>query len=340
MTKASASMKRSPGVTKRPGSSVFQWGIKAPSDLRSLYATQWAHRCSLDTSDLREANERASKLQAEWFSRFAEQRRALNPTRVDNVSPELAATLAERVRASVLSRDDTVRDSQAGAFLMTSLARMVDEQTGPVRFLSDPPALPIGLLPDEERPALAGLTAAQADGLATGNATMEGLAIQALSRRNLASVVPLVQREALKLGLAFDPSAPGARDALAECLKAYRAAWQDVTRRDSGDIVETPRVLAKDAQQPRQAADKPVYLRDVLPKWKATKARKPQTEQAAEKALALYEQATGNPPDGNAHAGPRRRAEGMAIGARHDCQDCPGPLRLREGFPELRLARA
>jgi hypothetical protein len=34
----------------------------------------------------------------------------------------------------------------------------------------------------------------------------------------------------------------------------------------------------------------------VLPQWKASKARKAQTEQAAEKALAPYEEATGNPP--------------------------------------------
>lgn len=292
-------MKRFQGVTRRAGSSVWQWSIKVPADLQTQYPTQWAHRCSLGTTDLREANERASALQAKWTARFAEQRRALNPTRVEQVSPELAATLAARIRAAVVSRDDAVRESQAGAFLMSGLARMLAEQSAPVRFLSDPPALPADLLPDSTRSALAGITGAQADGLAQANASMDGLAAQALVRRNLAAVVPLVEREALRLGITFDAATPGAREALGECLKAYRLAWQDVSRRDAGDVVETPNLPQQPAAAPAVPAHtphRPVYLRDVLARWKASKRRKPETEAAAERALALYEEATGNPP--------------------------------------------
>lgn len=66
--------KRATGVHLRPGSSVWQWGIKAPLDLRTFYATQWAHRCSLETSDLSVANIKAAALQAEWTARFSARR--------------------------------------------------------------------------------------------------------------------------------------------------------------------------------------------------------------------------------------------------------------------------
>ena len=95
--KASETMTRAPGVSKRAGSNVWQWGIKVPADLTSQYPTQWAYRCSLGVNDLRQANVKAAQLQAEWTQRFAEQRRALNPQRVDRITPELAAVLATRV---------------------------------------------------------------------------------------------------------------------------------------------------------------------------------------------------------------------------------------------------
>lgn len=290
-------MKRFTGVSKRAGSAVWQWAVKVPSDLRQHYPTQWAHRCSLDTTDLREANARASVLYAQWQTHFAEARRSLNPSKLDTVSGELAEALAQRVRAAVLARDDTIRESQAGAFLMSSVGHALAQSSGPVRFLSDPPKLPVGLLPDPSRPAHAGLSPAQTRALAAANATVDGDVALALAGRNSAVVLPLVKREARKLGFAFDAETPGAREALARCLTSYRTAWREVTRRDAGDIVETPRIEAP-ASSPAaapQAAAQIVYMRDLLPKWKADKVRKLQTEQAAEKALSLYEEATGNP---------------------------------------------
>jgi len=41
-------------------------------------------------------------------------------------------------------------------------------------------------------------------------------------------------------------------------------------------------------QAPQMAQAKVNYLRDVLPQWKASKKRKPQTEQAAEKAVQRW----------------------------------------------------
>ena len=76
---------------------MWQWRIKAPSELQSLYPPQWACRCSLGTSDLKEANGKAAKLQAQWMTRFDEQRKALNPLRVEHITTEMGRLLAERV---------------------------------------------------------------------------------------------------------------------------------------------------------------------------------------------------------------------------------------------------
>jgi integrase len=124
------------------------------------------------------------------------------------------------------------------------------------------------------------------------NEGMTAYASAQMAMQRVVAVLPLVKAEARALGIAFDEKAPGAIDALRECLKAYRKAWQEVAKRDAGDVVDTPALpTAVVIAQAKQT-----FLRDVLPQWKASKTRRPQTEQAAEKALALYEEATGNPP--------------------------------------------
>ncbi len=62
---------RHPGVYKRADSAVYQFGLRAPKDLLSHYPTGWAHRCSLGTSDLRLANDKAKTLHAEFVARFS-----------------------------------------------------------------------------------------------------------------------------------------------------------------------------------------------------------------------------------------------------------------------------
>ena len=62
--------------------------------------SEWAHRVSLDTADLREANEKAAAIWADWLTKFDEQRKSLNTQRADSISSELAKVLAQRVRTS------------------------------------------------------------------------------------------------------------------------------------------------------------------------------------------------------------------------------------------------
>lgn len=277
-------MKRATGVTKRPGSSVFQWGIKAPADLRRLYPTQWAHRQSLQTADLREANATASGLQAKWLARFADERRALNPVRMETVSAELGAAVAQGVRRMVLAADDNMRDFAEGPLGL--LAREGDAHGKAALAIAHAK----GFLPV----TLDARTPNQLAAVSRFNDRALERAVTAWTTRDLHVAAQWAQASARNLGVVVDWTAPEARPVLVQCLKELQQARAETKQRDAGAIVETPPV-----PQPARAvvgANAPRFLRDLLPQWKASKTRKAQTEQAAEKALALYEKATGNPP--------------------------------------------
>ena len=96
-----------------PGSGVRQWGIKAPADLRGLYKTQRAHRCSLRTADLRQANLCAAELRAEWMARFAVERAAISSIPVESVNPELPKQPADRIHVALLAGDEMLLDDPA-----------------------------------------------------------------------------------------------------------------------------------------------------------------------------------------------------------------------------------
>lgn len=79
-------------------------------------------------------------------------------------------------------------------------------------------------------------------------------------------------------------------DALRECLKAYRKAWQEVTKRDDGEVIETP--VAPTRADAGQA--KFTRLRDVFTRWKASKHRSPDSERACERALKMFKEQSGH----------------------------------------------
>ena len=284
--------KRAAGVYLRPGSSVWQWALRAPDDLRSVYPTQWAFRCSLKTSDLLQANDKAAVLNAEWRTRFSEQRKALNPQRVEHVTPEMGKLLAERVTAFVLGTDAALRRSPEKARLLLDVTRAIGAAHRGLRIGPYvPPAATAEATPLDP---LDGLPLPLLLELADVNEAISKQAAIALATQRVAAILPLVTAEARTLGLHFDHRVVGGMDALRECLSAYRKAKDAVTKRDDGEAIETPVAPAIVAM--KQA--KPTRLRDVLLQWKASKKRKPQTEKAAELALELYEKATGNPPIG------------------------------------------
>jgi integrase len=143
------------------------------------------------------------------------------------------------------------------------------------------PIDPLEGLPEDLARELAGL-----------NQAMDQHAALQFAIQRVASVLPLAQAEARKLGVEFDPKTPGAMEMLRECLKTYRRARQDVTRRDAGEAVETPQPPA----QARPGTGKAMRLRDVYERWQdSSTERSSDSIAACGRALTLYEQSTGDP---------------------------------------------
>lgn len=297
--KASDELKPHPGVHKRPGSVLWQWRIKPPTDLRHLYAAQWAHRCSLATADLREANDKAAQLRANWADRFARQRREANPQPIAVITPELGTTLVAGIRAMILGADDNMRDFPEAAIGL--LAREGDPEAwakvwGPLQPVT-----------------LDGRTAKELSALARHNQQALGTANAAWKSRDLREAATWADVEARRLGLRIDWNAPEARPILVDVLKAVRQAWLDVAARDSGDVIETPQrptpvpvaVQAKSkepakpsaATSPAEATAETLKLRDVYDLWAVHERDRPaKTLQVAQLALSDFETRTGNPP--------------------------------------------
>jgi integrase len=265
MTKVSEAMKRAPGVHQRPGSSIWHWGIKAPKDLQKRYPGQWAHRGSLNTSDLRTANERAAVLRAQWLTRFAQQReagtrQAAGPAPI-LLTPELIREAADLMHARMLESDETVRMAGLNPTNMETQALALE------------------------------LEAAQLKrAYATGSAE---------------PVENILPNWLMALGMEVSAADP-LRPALArELVKARLRAIQARQSRHSGELVETPPEPqlpalgaiqgTAEVAQVSAPAGVPKNLREVFTRWKAAKTRSPDSVNACDRSLALFEEKFGHP---------------------------------------------
>lgn len=80
---------------------------------------------SLDTSDLREANEKASKQWAEWTAKSRSSASSSTPSESTTSRRRWAQTVAQRVYASVLAGDDALRaSSETANVLVLGLQQM------------------------------------------------------------------------------------------------------------------------------------------------------------------------------------------------------------------------
>lgn len=254
--------------------------VVVPPNLRESFGFT-ARNHATGHSDKRLAIVRALAIRAEWAATFAQRLRELNPEPLPAVSPELAEELARRVGARVLHHDDGLRSDLP---LMSELAHVVDGIRDSSR-LSIPTTTPRPA-PESRSDDLKGLRENELAALQGLNASMDGEAAIALSRRNLNAVLPLVRAEALALGLTFNPKASGAREALEAALKVYRKARHEVTRRDAGEVVDTPAVPSTPA-----APLKAVTLRDVYNRWVVSgdAPRSKDSIASCNRALVLYE---------------------------------------------------
>lgn len=296
---------RFPGVHQRTDSAVYWFALKAPVDLAHHFAGPWAVRRSLKTKDLREANDKARALQAEWADRFTNLRKADNPERV-TLNPALASSIAAELRRWVLEADDNLRSFPEGSrALLAREARQAAaelDKTPQGQRLSAllPPAMFTGLTigsahavnhqPPEVDP-LAGLSGAEHAAVVRWNAEGAATASTDMARRNLRGVLPLADAVARSMGLAVEWTSPEGRDGLLECLKAYTAACGEAVRRDAGEVVDTPppAVAQQGLQQAPQGAvaaratpPRGHSFRDLYDAWEKAKPGRPV------KTLATY----------------------------------------------------
>lgn len=240
--------------------------ILVPKDLQAAFGRSRLD-LSLGTSDRREATLQATLKRAHWLATFETKRRELSPATVDAVTPELAQHLADRIRARVLRGDDDTRQDFG---LLADLAETTAASPSSLSIPVKAPQQAATARP--KRDPLEGITEAEAAALTALNAFMDQRAAQAHTRRNLAIVLPLVQREAKSLGIAFDLDTPGVLEALPVCLAAYRKAWQEVTARDAGEVVPTPEPQPLEVLPAATAKIKAKTLRDVYYRWKSSGA--------------------------------------------------------------------
>lgn len=279
-------------------STKWSWKVKVPADLAHLpqYLTkagkpkQDATAVSLKTSDRALAQTKAAVLAAEWSLRFAQERQQPAPVAAVRVpiTPEISEAIAHGVYRKALAQDDALRETPEGMAVLDAVLAAALSQSKAVKALLIPSKTKTKA---QESSPLMGLSEGAARMLASMNAQLDGVAAVALTRRHLASVQAQAEEAAAALGLAVDWSSSEGIDTLKRCLGSYRKAMQDRTRRDAGDVVETP------APKALPTPTKTHTLMEVFEKWKDGGAN-PSPDTIAKKRLAvkLFEEFTGNTP--------------------------------------------
>lgn len=274
-------MAKLPGLHLRAG--VYQLRVMVPSDLQEHYGKAKLTK-SLGTGSAREAALVGARERALLLEQFDLKRKELNPQALERVTSELAEQLAHRIRTSLLSMDDTLRDQPDAAEILLDAAHRVRQSSGLTinRTARQPqgPALP-----------LEGLTPTQALELAKLNEERSQRGATLMARRQLSALLPLAQAEARRLGFSFTEKTPGAAEALKVCLEAYKDALEGAVRRDEGEVVHTPAPAVQGA--PKAPPRASLTLRDVFDKWKASKKRSEDSEAACLRAVVLCEECLG-----------------------------------------------
>jgi integrase len=281
-------MAKLPGLFKREG--IYQLRIMIPKDLQEAYEGRTKVIESLGVSSSDEAKTKGVLKRGEWLTQFSQKRLELNPHQVDMVTPELAAVLSQRVAARLLQVDQAMRDDPG---LAKQLLAAV-QSAAPSKLAIRRPAVPEWLKSPTD--PLEGLPEELAEQLRRLNSSMSAHSAMQMATQRVAAVLPMAQAEGRKLGIAFDVKTPGALYALRECLKAYRRAWQDIGKRDAGEVVDSPDLASLAEVEAAPRPGQPRYLRDVFERWKGVKRRSADSVRACERALVLFEERTGNTP--------------------------------------------
>lgn len=275
------------GVSLR--GSVYHLRVGVPKDIQHLWERQAndklatdAYRASLKTSDRNEAASRAHAIIAEQQRRFETLRAGSRPTAPTPVTNELVAYIVQKIERDVLALDDLLRSNPR-------YLRDVIRSTAPRgRLVGDPVVEEawdaVGdYLDPEQYESASEIRTAIARLLRTDYMVGRLEAARAIAGTTCAA-----------LAIRVDWTQPEARAALQKILGAMVRAWENASKRDSGEPVETPTdptppVIGK----PEEPAESCLTLRDVVPFWRRLNAPKDNAVGRTEKALTLFELAVG-----------------------------------------------
>ncbi|MFZ5529134.1 MAG: DUF6538 domain-containing protein [Pseudomonadota bacterium] len=269
-------MKALPGVYRQPNSANWHFQKKVPLDLKEHPAyrgKQWAHRGSLSTSSLREANAKAAQLIAGLETQWATYRAALKVTAPEDVPAALVSAIAQQVQVLVLAEDERLRADPAA--LAASLAQWWerkeqgrrleygvehDEASPPFK----PGNVPRWLTAQGQQEAADYAQAGRPETplyallplLKQRHQEAAAQAREAMSRGAAGPYLLLADSAAMALGINLGPDgwvSPKAQPIRAACQRAYLGALDGLAQRNDGLVVDTPAapdVAPKDESEP------------------------------------------------------------------------------------------
>ncbi|MEO6852358.1 MAG: DUF6538 domain-containing protein [Rhodoferax sp.] len=278
---------------------VYWLRVTLPLELRHLYprtakgtlATD-RYRASLDTSIKAEASIKAQALRATFEQEFLDKQRGLVAPKLTKVAQAMREIIAQAVYAAELHADAEQRWDKQFTSTVAQGAQVVSVDVAdfdPENY--DAAALVMAAMapaPVVSRLApLAPDVRARRDRL---NANRAALVADAIATGNLAAILPFAELQAKRLGLLIEWDSEDGALTLEGCLQAYARARDAVTRRDAGNIVDTP-PLPEAPQDAKSTKPPALTLRDVLPHWVAKAHPKPGILKHTNRALALLDQA-------------------------------------------------
>ena len=275
-------------------SSTFHLRIGVPDDIRHLWPRRKngseaidAFRASLRTSDRNDAVAKAHEIIARYHRQFEELRASSKPAPLTPITDDLVAYIVSKAERDVLALDDMLR---ANPTLMKGIAGRG------VAFLSSGAVTrhPWHDIGDYLSPEQHG------DTTAIHAAILRGLkSDMAVGRLDSAKGVAETACAALAIRVDWDDNR--ARASLLKVMRALVKAWQSVSERDMGEIIETPAPVIAPAgtESPAPSGTPPTTaktLRDVVPLWQQHNAPSDNAIQRTARALALFEEAVGITP--------------------------------------------
>lgn len=294
---------------------VYWLRVIVPKDLQKTYSKTRIEE-SLGTSDLQEASLKGTRRRAEWLEEFEARRKALNPQKLESITPDMVQALAEAGRRGILQRDQNMREGKDGAFKALRKGIREAEERRQHQHIPRINVPNSGWPTLEELPELVplgGVSEWEAEVVSEVNTSRLEEAQKNIARGNLLYFLPPLQSDAIAMGFTVTTETEGLKEALEAYTQSYLQALQEATQRDAGELIPTPSTPPI-ATAPKAAARLPIgvddaaaitadagaaapgsTLMEVYGRWLKKESRTKSTEQAYKLAVAWCEQCLGKP---------------------------------------------